>query len=163
MTKYYKICSFFGNSEIVITDELIGRLRVKIEELVTNEGFGVFYFGGLGMFDDLCYKIVSELKEKYPFIKRVFCLTDPRHQRYIKRPSWLRNTEYEEYIYLDLAFDWWYKRIYYRNCEMIEQSDFVIFYVAHTEKSGAYKAMQYAKRKKKNYINIATNLDNQNF
>lgn len=39
---------------------------------------------------------------------------------------------------------------------MINQSDFIIFYVNKTENSGAYKALQYIKKKKKPFINIAT-------
>lgn len=89
------------------------------------------------------------------FIKRIYCLSDPRHQRVSKRPKWLKDENYEEFIYLDLSFDWWYQRIYYRNCEMIDQSDYVVFYVKHTENSGAYKAFQYAKRKKKNIFQLS--------
>ncbi len=37
---------------------------------------------------------------------------------------------------------------------MIDDSDFVLFYVTEKENSGAYKAFKYAKSKKKNIINI---------
>ena len=38
---------------------------------------------------------------------------------------------------------------------MINQSDYIIFYVTNNvSNSGAYKALEYAKRKKKNYVNI---------
>ena len=61
-----------------------------------------------------------------------------------KRPVWLKQENYEDFIYLDLDFDWWYKRIYYRNCAMIDRSDIVVFYVEPKENSGAYKAYKYA-------------------
>ncbi|MGN0961047.1 MAG: hypothetical protein ACI4PF_02465 [Christensenellales bacterium] len=105
------------------------------------------------MFDELAWKIVTELKLKYQHIKRIFCLSDSKYQ--IKRPIWLSSQDYEEFIYLDLEFDWWYKRIYYRNIEMINRSDIVIFYVNHTENSGAYKCLKYAFSKKKIIINLA--------
>ena len=54
-----------------------------------------------------------------------------------------------------MKYTGFYQRIYFRNLEMIEQSDFIIFYVNNTENSGAHKAMQYAKRKKKAFINVA--------
>ena len=38
---------------------------------------------------------------------------------------------------------------------MIKKSDFIMFYVEKTENSGAFKAMQFARKIKKNYINIA--------
>ena len=137
---YNKTCSFFGHREIEVTEELTEKLRNKIEDLILNESYTNFMFGGFGMFDDLCHKVVSELKEKYNFIKRIYCLEDERYLRVSKRPHYLTNEDYEEFIYLPLKYDYWYTRIYFRNCEIINQSDFVIFYVKNTENSGAYKA-----------------------
>lgn len=149
----YKICSVFGHSEIEITKKLENELFLTLEVLI-KQGCECFYFGGFGMFDSLCHKIVSELKKVYPSIKRVFCLSDPRHLRISKRPIWLKNEDYEEFIYLYLDNDWWYKRIYFRNCAMIDKSDIVLFYVEERENSGAYKAYKYAKLKKKEIINL---------
>ena len=42
--------------------------------------------------------------------------------------------------------------------EIINNSDFVIFYVKETNESGAYKAMQYAIKEKKKLVNIAWSL-----
>lgn len=158
MTKILS-CSVFGHSKIEITDSLKEKIYLTFEDLITQENVGYFYFGGFGEFDDLCWQVVTDLKTKYPNINRIFCLSDPRHQNVFKRPKWLRNEDYEEIIYLDLKFDYWYTRIYYRNVEMVNLSDFVIFYVNHDEKSGAYKILQYAIKKKKQYINIASDID----
>ena len=146
-------CSVFGHSEIEITKELEGKLIATFEDLI-KQGCKYFYFGGFSEFDDLCHKVISKLKITYPHIQRIFCLSDPRHQRISKRPKWLKDEDYEEFIYLDLDFDWWYQRIYYRNCAMIDRSDIVVFYVEERENSGAYKAYKYAKQKKKTIINI---------
>ena len=155
---YYKSCSVFGHSKIEITKELENNLKYTFEMLITQENVKYFYFGGLGEFDDLCWQVVTELKKTNSEIYRIFCVSDPRHQRLSKRPKWLKDENYEEIIYLDLNFDYWYNRIYYRNCEIINRSDFVVFYVNHTEQSGAYKALKYAIKKKKQIINICTNL-----
>lgn len=150
-----KICSVFGHSEIEIDEELKTRLYTTLEDLITNKGIDAFYFGGFGMFDDLCYKTVSELKDKYHNINRIFCCSDPRWLRPSKRPRWLNEETYEDIVYLDLEYDYWYTRIYFRNCEMINQSDYVIFYVKDkSSRSGAYKALQYAEKKKKEYVNL---------
>ena len=122
--------------------------------LITKENVKYFYFGGFSEFDDLCWQVITELKLKYPCVYRIFCLSDPRHQRLSKRPRWIKDENYEEITYLDLKYDYWYTRIYYRNCEIIDRSDFVIFYVTYTEQSGAYKALQYANRTKKQIINV---------
>ena len=149
----YKTCSVFGHSTIEITKNLEDKLFETFENLI-DSGYEYFYFGGFGMFDDVCWKIITELKQNYPHIKRIYCLSDPRHQNPLKRPRWMKDEDFEEFIYLDLAFDWWYQRIYFRNVEMINQSDFVIFYVNRTAKSGAYKTFQYAKKIKKPFINL---------
>lgn len=147
-------CSVFGHSKIEITKELEDKLIATFEDLI-KQGCEYFYFGGFGEFDDLCHKVISKLKNTYPHIQRIFCLSDPRHQRISKRPKWLKDEDYEEFIYLDLGFDWWYQRIYYRNLAMIDRSDVVVFYVEPRENSGAYKTYKYAKQKKKNLINLA--------
>jgi len=148
------ICSFFGHSEIEITENLKESLKQVLEELI-NKNCTVFYFGGLGMFDYLCWQMVTQLKQKYSFIKRVFCLKNPKHKNKFNRPSYLNSNNYEEIIYLDLDFDFYYTRIYYRNIEMLKKSKYIIFYVEHMENSGAYKVMKYARLKNKNYINLA--------
>lgn len=156
----HKSCSVFGHSKIVITNSLKEKLYLTFENLIRQENVGYFYFGGFGEFDDLCWQIVTSLKEKYPNIKRIFCLSDVRYQKISKRPKWLNSVDYEEIIYLDLDFDYWYTRIYYRNVEMVNRSDIVVFYVNHSEQSGAYKILQYAIKKEKQYINIASNNKN---
>ena len=150
----FKSCSCFGHNKINVFKHLKEKLMSIFKELISKENVKYFYFGGFGEFDDLCHSIITELKNEYPEMYRIFCLSDPRHQRLSKRPKWLKDEDYEEITYLDLNFDYWYSRIYYRNCEIIDRSDFVIFYVNHTEQSGAYKALQYAKRKKKQIINV---------
>lgn len=152
--EYIKSCSVFGHSEIDVTEDLKSRLWDRFETLI-NDDYVLFYFGGFGAFDELCWEIVTGLKEKYPHIKRIFCLADPRHQRASKRPKWLKDEDYEEIVYLDLIFDYWYKRIYFINVEIINKSNYTIFYVNHPQNSGAYKAMQYAIRNKKPFENMA--------
>ncbi len=149
------ICSCFGHSEIIVTEVLSTKLFKVISDLI-KKGITIFYFGGFSGFDNLCHQVVSTLKLQHSNIKRIYCLSDPRHTRISKRPIWLKDEDYEEFIYLDLKFDYWYKRIYFRNCEMINNSDFVIFYVEKTENSGAYKAMQYTMKKKKEFVNLGT-------
>lgn len=148
-----KTCSVFGHNTIEITNELENNLFETLKNLI-DKGCEYFYFGGFSMFDELCHKVVSKLKETNNQIIRIFCLSDPRHLRINKRLKWLKSEDYEEFVYLDLEFDWWYQRIYYRNCAMIDKSDIVIFYVEERANSGAYKAFKYAKQKKKEIINL---------
>ena len=150
----HKSCSVFGTNNMVITDTIKERLRQVFIDLL-EKNYRTFYFGGFSMFDDTCYKIICELKEQYPDIHRIFCVADPMWLRASKRPKWLNDETYEEIVYLDLDFDWWYQRIYFRNCEIINRSDFVVFYAPENNRSGAYKALKYAKSKKKDYIDLS--------
>ena len=145
-----KICSFFGHRDIMVTDELTAAVTAAITEAVRG-GCSVFYFGGYGDFDALCYRIVTKLKEEgAKEIKRVYCVSQ---ERYLRKPvRYFRREDYDEVIYLAPAFEGWYKSIYFRNCAMIDQSDFVIFYAEERENSGAYKAYRYAKKKKGKHI-----------
>ena len=142
-------CSFFGHRDFEPNNGLKQELCNLIEKLILEKDCKTFYFGGFGDFDCECYKIVSKLKEKYPYIRRIFCLPDKKHEKERKRPSWIQEYLCEEYVYLDLTYDYWYTRIYYRNCEIIKNSDFVIFYVNTNLNGGANKALNFAKKQKR--------------
>ena len=148
------ICSFFGHREIERTEELTSTLTMEIMKVV-DLGCHNFYFGGYGAFDELCYQVVTKLKEETPRLnlKRIYCVSQERYLR--KRSRYFKAEDYEEVIYLSPSFDGWYKSIYFRNCAMIDNSDFVLFYAEKRENSGAYKAYKYAKGKKdKHVINL---------
>ena len=44
--------------------------------------------------------------------------------------------------------------IYFRNLEIINASDFIIFFVRKNKEGGAKKALAYAKTKRKKHINL---------
>ena len=148
-----KICSFFGHREIEETEEL--RATVKAE-ILNSVDFGcrIFYFGGYGRFDSLCYELLTELKSEHPELdlKTTYCVSQEKYLR--KNVRYFRREDYDEVIYLLPTFDGWYKSIYYRNCAMIDASDYIIFLAENRESSGAYKAYKYAKTKKKKIVNL---------
>lgn len=144
-----KICSFFGHRELVVTKELTVATAAAIQRAV-DDGCRVFYFGGYGQFDELCYQIVTALKKGNPAlqIKRIYCVSQEKYL--YKKVRYFNREDYDEVVFLPPAFSGWYKSIYYRNCAMIDNSDYVVFYVENRENSGAYKTYRYAQRKKKN-------------
>ena len=146
-----KICSFFGHRTINTTDTILAATTAEIWKAV-DFGCRVFFFGGYGDFDDLCYQIVTNIQNQNPQfnIKRVYCVSQERYLR--KTVRYFRRENYDEIIYLMPSFEGWYKSIYFRNCAMIDQSSFVIFYAEERENSGAYKAYRYAKTKKQTHI-----------
>ena len=157
--KENKICSVFGHREIEETEELRATTTAEIVKAV-DFGCRVFYFGGYGAFDELCYKIVTETAQNNPSlgIKRIYCVAQERYLT--KKCRYFRREDYDEIIYLAPSFDWWYTSIYYRNCAMIDESDYIIFYAEERRESGAYKAYEYARKKKeKRVVNLFKKAD----
>ena len=148
-----RICSFFGHSELEITNEIYTKTAAAITKAV-DDGFRIFYFGGFGAFDDLCHKIVSDIRSKSPElgITRTYIACSERDVR--KPKLWMNSSNYEEITVLPITFDYWYTRIYYRNCAIIDRSNLIIFYAEEKQNSGAYKAYKYAKTRKKEIVLI---------
>ena len=145
---------FFGHRNIEITEDLYAITTAEILKSV-DLGCRIFYFGGYGECDNLCYEIVTKIKVEKPEleIKRVYCVSQEKYLR--KNVRFFNRDDYDEIIYLIPAFEGWYKSIYFRNCAMIDESHVVIFYAENRENSGAYKAYKYAKGKKdKRVINL---------
>lgn len=66
-----KKCCFIGHRTIIGSDELIGKVLSTTEELITANNVKYFLFGSRSEFDALCHGVVTQLKEKYPYIIRV--------------------------------------------------------------------------------------------
>ena len=151
-----KICSFFGHRTVEITKDLYATTAAEIKKSV-ELGCRIFYFGGYGDFDELCYKIVTKMKEENPAlqIKRIYCVSQERYL--YKKVRYFNRENYDEIIYLTPSFNGWYKSIYFRNCAMVDNSDVIIFYAEERENSGAYKTYKYAKKQKgKRMVNLWT-------
>ena len=67
-----KACSFFGHRDTPQTEELKQKVRETVERLIVEEGVDTFLFGSRSSFDELCLFIVTELRVKYPNIKRIY-------------------------------------------------------------------------------------------
>ena len=149
---------FFGHREIKNENELKGKIKQQIEALIVNEEIYIFLFGSKSAFDDLCYLVTTELKQKYPHIQRV----------YVRAEYPYISEHYKNYL-LESYEDTYYphhiinsgKAVYVeRNLEMINKSGFCIFYydeqIAPTNrKSGTKIALDYAVKKDKKIIKIS--------
>ena len=65
-------CCFFGHRTINETDEMRTKITEVVERLITDENVDTFLFGSKSEFDRLCLELVTELKEKYPPVKRIY-------------------------------------------------------------------------------------------
>lgn len=170
-----KKCTFIGHRKIEKNDELIKRISEVIENLIVNENVDTFYFGSKSQFDDLCYVIVSELKEKYTHIKRIYVRAEfeyidgegsrPYREGLMER--------YEDTYYPEHMSNAGKAAYVERNQEMIKKSDVCIFYYKedyqpprrrngkrdlfdYQPRSGTRIAYEFAEQRKKMIINVAT-------
>lgn len=150
-------CCFFGHRKINLTDELVCNLKKAIETLITENKIDTFLFGSKSDFDKLCLKIVTELKNKYPHIKRIyvraeFPYIDEKYKSYLL-------SKYDETYYPDRLLNAGRAVYVERNYEMIDKSNSCIFYYDENYKlqkrsSGTKIAYDYAAKKSLKITNV---------
>lgn len=155
-----KICSFFGQNNLLITDELYAVTSAEIMHTIAL-GCRVFYFSGKGAFDGLCYQIVTKIRTEYPClgIKRVLCA--PKESPYPKTKQYFHRKYYDEIAYLPPNLESDTENIKKNAYTIIKSSDFVVFYV-EKEASAEYNAYEYAQKRKKRVINLCTKINSLN-
>ena len=161
-------CCFFGHRKIDAGEELANNLKEVIIGLIENNKVCRFLFGSKSEFDSLCHKIVTELKEKYPHIKRIYVRSAFQHI-----PDWYEDSllqHYEDTYFPEHMKNAGRASYVERNQEMINKSDFCIVYydenyappkrknsrrdlTDYQLRSGTKIAYDYAVKKKKIIIN----------
>lgn len=122
------VCCFFGHRKITETEVLKSQ------------------------FNDLCREIVTVLKEKYPYIKRVYVRAEYPYISEIYKAYLLKN--YDDTYFPEKIINFG-KAVYVeRNYEMINKSSYCIVYcekdyIQKAQKSGTKIALQYANKQKK--------------
>ena len=154
----HRTCCFIGHRTINETEELKSKLCEIIEKLICEKQVDTFLFGSKSRFNSLCHATVTQIKERYPHIKRIYVRAE------------YTNIDDTYKVYLLESYDDTYlpekiigagKAVYVeRNCEMINKSRFCIFYYDEkntpiTRKSGTKIAFDYAVKKGKQIINLA--------
>ena len=176
-------CSFFGHRNAELTKTEYNILYKYLETLVSDNKSITFLLGSRSNFNTICHNIVTELKVKYPHIKRISytcrsecSILESERLHWSKILSKQENKEInilgveEEY---DHAKKYISGRASYiiRNQAIIDASDICIFYYDDTYRpplrkrsknsiskyqpnSGTALSYKYALSKKKTIINI---------
>ncbi|MBQ7798788.1 MAG: hypothetical protein IJ371_06675 [Clostridia bacterium] len=162
----YLVCCFIGHRKIEYSVELEQKLTELVENLIVKFNVGIFLFGSKSQFNDLCWDIVTKLKQKYPYIKRIYVRAEYNYddntiayllERY-EQTFFSRQIEHAgKYSYVE------------RNQIMIRQSDYCVFYynkdyipqrrqsknnISSPNQSGTKLAFDYATRQKKKVFNV---------
>ena len=163
------VCCFFGHRKIVRTPELIHILSQITEDLIVKEKVNIFLFGCNSEFDDLCYELVTELMSKYPYIKRIYVRA--KFPYISDEYKYHLSEQFEDTYYPEKVFNSGRAAYVMRNQDMIDNSDFCVFYydenylppkrkksssdaVMYQPRSGTEIAFKYAVKNKKRIINI---------
>ena len=139
------VCTFFGHRNC--PDGLKHRLRAVIIDLITNRGIDMFYVGRQGGFDRLVRSVLREITQEYPQMRYAVVMAYMPSES--SAPNDASDTMLPEGIELvppRYAISW-------RNNWMLQQSDLVVAYVAHSW-GGAAQYVQKATRAGKTVINL---------
>lgn len=153
-----RTCAFIGHRNVNQTVMLKKRLKQIITTIIVKDNVDTFLFGSKSAFNDLCYTAVSELKQLYPHVRRVFVRVewDNDNMDYIA-------AHYEETLCPDKVRGAGRKSYILRNEEMIDMCDILVAYCdmnytpTTMTKSGTIMATEYARKKKKQIINLFEN------
>ena len=145
------IITFCGHSNCLFSDEEKEKLKQLLIKEIRKNPTCKFYLGGYGDFDSLCLRTLRELKTDFREIELLF-ITPYLDKNYSK-------LEFAKYHYDNVIFPPLESvprkfAILKRNEWMVEEADLVIAYVKYSW-GGAAKTLEYAKRKKKQIINLA--------
>ncbi len=128
------------------------KMKERIVKTIENNACGspvVFYLGGYGEFDYFALSCCREYQRSYKESKCIF-VTPYIHEDYLKL---IDKTLYDEIVYSDIEGVPYKFAISKRNEWMIDKADLVVAYVKH-DWGGAYNTLRYAKRKKKNIVEL---------
>ena len=149
------VCCFFGHRKIIETEELKSNLKEIIEKMIIENRVDTFIFGSKSQFDSLCLKLVTEIKTKYPHIKRIYVraeypFIDEQYKNYLLE-------KYEDTFYPEKIRAVGKAAYVERNFEMINQSKYCVFYYDEhlapcIRNSGTKIALDYAIKQGKELI-----------
>ena len=137
-------CTFFGHRDCL--DSLKPRLQSVIIDLITNHGVDMFYVGNQGAFDRLVRGVLKEITREYPRVQYAVVLAYTPLGRPAADTVDTMLPEGIELVHPRYAISW-------RNNWMLQQSDFVVGYVAHSW-GGATQYVQKAIRTGKTVLNL---------
>lgn len=143
--------TFCGHSNFLFDNTVKEKLRELLLQEIRKNPACKFYLGGYGDFDSLCLNILKEMKADFPTIELLF-ITPYLDDNYSKLET--AKLYYDGIIYPPLENVPRRFCISKRNEWMVDEADLVIAFVKYSW-GGAAKTLEYAKRKKVEFFNLA--------
>ncbi len=163
-------CCFIGH-RFIEKNNIAGQVKNVIIDLIENKNVKTFYFGTKSEFNDLCYDVLSEVKNQYNNLQRI-CITCKSETVVLSNEKTKMQKLFNQYLNgkKARAFEQELKlesvlnagRLSYikRNEKLIDLSEYCVFYFDESytaktqEPSGTKIAYEYALRKNKTIILI---------
>lgn len=161
-------CCLIGHRKIEDIEDVTKKLKSTLINLIEKENVTTFLFSANGEFNDLCYKIVNELKSIYKlttiFYSRreeyAFTFEEKEHYSYKSKKPFPYKC-FDEIIENEKIHNAYFKQSYVlRNKLLIENSDYCVFYykenyiLSNNRNSGTKIAFNYAKELNKKIITL---------
>ena len=149
------VITFCGHTQFTPTTDCFNRIISFLTERVGDNPADI-YLGGYGAFDLFAYDCCKKYKERNPKVLLWYItpyMPSEDRQEYFKA----QRKRYDGIIYPEIEEKPKKFAISYRNKWMVDKADWVIAYVMRTW-GGAYSTYQYAKKKGKEVLNLATSL-----
>ena len=143
--------TFCGHSNFSFDNTVKEKLRELLLQEIRKNPACKFYLGGYGDFDSLCLNILKEIKADFPAIELLF-ITPYLNDNYSKLET--AKLYYDGIIYPPLENVPRRFCILKRNEWMVDEADLVIAFVKYSW-GGAAKTLEYVKRKKVKFFNLA--------
>lgn len=151
------IVTFCGHRNVsdnaIITDRLTDAITNLFLEATTDNVPISFYCGGYGEFDRLAENVIDRVRNNFPNTRCEKIFVTP----YITQSYQYRNEQmkrrFNDIIYPPIENVPYRYAIIRRNEWMVDSADIVIAYVKYSW-GGAARTLEYARRKKKNIIQI---------
>ncbi len=156
-----KTIAFFGHRQVLDKTAVQERLEKLLKEIVTSESVRLL-IGCHGDFDKIALSTSLKHKKNYNLETNInIVLTSlsflKKDEYGYSKSDFYKNLGCETMFY-NIEEQYFKNRIYYSNKKMVEESDLIVCYVDMTAfKSGAKKAINYARKKGKRIFNLFEN------
>lgn len=153
--------AFLGHRKIENHEKIRSMTTAVIAKLI-DQGADTFLFGSRSEFDSLCYEIVSDFKRSNPRLQRI----------YVRAEYEFINDDYISYLLERFESTFFPKEVsnagraayIKRNQVMIDLCDLAVIYYNENyspakSHSGTARAVEYLLKRKKQYINIKSQLN----
>lgn len=146
------VCTFCGHGRIYGQSDIVKeKCLTSVEQLIVSGVADCFLIGNYGDFDNAAASVCLALKKQYPQISVNLVL--PYYRPHLDDYDKQRYARFDSVITPELEETPHRYRITKANEYMVDQADTVIAFVKYD--GGAAKTLAYAKRRKKQIINLA--------